>query len=114
MRSVMLAIAAVGLISGAAFAQNNPAGAAPGAPPTAQAPAARPAPAPSETTQGPALGATAAITSEAQAKSRIESSGFSNVGALTKDGAGIWHGMAMKDGKSVTIALDAQGNVRAE
>ena len=109
MRSVMLAIAAVGLISGAAFAQNNPAGAAPGAPP-----AARPAPAPSETTQGPALGATAAITSEAQAKSRIESSGFSNVGALTKDGAGIWHGMAMKDGKSVTIALDAQGNVRAE
>jgi hypothetical protein len=114
MRSILLAIAAVGLIAGSASAQNYPSGAAPKAAQTTPAPAARPAP---STASGPAAGATAntaAIATEAQAKSRIESSGFSNVSALTKDSAGIWHGMAMKDGMAVMIALDAQGNVRTE
>ena len=106
MRSVILAIAVVGLIAGTASAQNNPS-----APPTAQtAPAARP-------DAGPAAGATAntaAIATEAQAKAKIESSGFANVTGLSKDSAGIWHGKAMKDGMMVNIALDAQGNVKTE
>jgi len=48
---------------------------------------------------------------EGQAKSRIESHGFSNVTDLKKDDAGVWRGKAMKDGRSVDVSLDFQGNV---
>ena len=51
---------------------------------------------------------------EGQAKSRIESNGFSNVSELRKDDQGVWRGKAMKDGKSVTVSLDFQGNVTAQ
>ncbi|TPM94903.1 DUF4142 domain-containing protein [Mesorhizobium sp. B2-1-3A] len=50
---------------------------------------------------------------EAQAKTAIEKAGFADVSALTKDDKGIWRGTASKDGKSVPIALDYQGNVVA-
>ena len=50
---------------------------------------------------------------EAQAKSRIEEAGYSDVSALAKDDKGIWRGQANKDGKSVSVALDFQGNVVA-
>lgn len=50
---------------------------------------------------------------EGQAKSRIESHGFSNVTDLKKDDSGVWRGKAMKDGKSVAVSLDFQGNVVA-
>jgi putative membrane protein len=48
---------------------------------------------------------------ETQAKTRIEEAGYSQVSALSKDSDGIWRGSAMKDGKSVGVALDYQGNV---
>jgi hypothetical protein len=48
---------------------------------------------------------------EGQAKSRIESNGFSNVTGLKKDDSGVWRGKAMKDGKSTDVSLDFQGNV---
>ena len=51
---------------------------------------------------------------EAQAKSRIEEAGYSDVSALAKDDNGIWRGQANKDGKSVSVALDYQGNVVAD
>ena len=51
---------------------------------------------------------------EAQAKSRIQARGYGNVKGLAKDDKGLWHGMAMKDGKPVSIALDYQGNVVAQ
>ena len=50
---------------------------------------------------------------EAQAKGRIEEAGYSGVSEITKDENGIWRGHAMKDGKSVVVALDYQGNVFA-
>ena len=50
---------------------------------------------------------------EGQAKSRIRIHGFSNVTDLKKDDAGVWRGKAMKDGKSVDVSLDFQGNVVA-
>ncbi len=50
---------------------------------------------------------------ESQAKARIEASGFTGVGALSKDVNGIWRGAASKDGKSVNVGLDFQGNVAA-
>ena len=51
---------------------------------------------------------------EGQAKSRLESNGYSNVTALQKDDAGVWRGKAEKDGKPVEVSLDFQGNVVAK
>jgi hypothetical protein len=51
---------------------------------------------------------------EGQAKSRIESTGYTNVSGLRKDDQGVWRGMAMKDGRSVNVSLDFQGNVVAQ
>src|SRR5215203_5638659 len=50
---------------------------------------------------------------EGQAKSKIESSGYSNVSGLQKDDSGVWRGKAQKDGKAVDVSLDFQGNVVA-
>jgi hypothetical protein len=50
---------------------------------------------------------------EGQAKSRLESNGYGNVSELKKDDNGVWRGKAMKDGKSVSVSLDFQGNVVA-
>jgi hypothetical protein len=50
---------------------------------------------------------------ENQAKSRIESNGYGNVSELRKDDKGVWRGKATKDGKSVDVSLDFQGNVIA-
>jgi hypothetical protein len=48
---------------------------------------------------------------EGEAKSRIEKAGFANISNLKKDDTGVWRGTAMKDGKSVDVSLDYQGNV---
>ena len=48
---------------------------------------------------------------EGEAKSRIEKMGFSNVTNLKKDDNGVWRGRATKDGKTVDVSLDYQGNV---
>jgi hypothetical protein len=48
---------------------------------------------------------------KAQAKSRIETNGFSNVSDLKKDSAGVWRGKAKKGGQAVNVSLDFQGNV---
>ncbi|ADV14525.1 DUF4142 domain-containing protein [Mesorhizobium ciceri] len=50
---------------------------------------------------------------EAQAKSRIEGAGYTNVSKLTKDDQGIWRGHATKAGESLAVGLDYQGNVVA-
>jgi hypothetical protein len=52
---------------------------------------------------------------EQEARSRIEAKGYSNVAALQKDNHRIWRGKAtMKDGRSVTVILDLQGNIYSE
>ena len=51
---------------------------------------------------------------EGQAKSRIESNGFSNVTELRKDDQGVWRGKATKDGRNVAVSLDFQGNVTSQ
>ena len=48
---------------------------------------------------------------EGEAKSRIERMGFASVADLKKDDNGVWRGRAMKDGKTVDVSLDYQGNV---
>jgi hypothetical protein len=51
---------------------------------------------------------------EAQAQSRLEDHGFTGVAGLTKDDSGIWWATASKDGKSVKVGLDYQGNVATQ
>jgi protein CpxP len=48
---------------------------------------------------------------EAQARSRLESAGYSQVGGLTKGDDGIWRGSALKGGISVPVSVDYKGTV---
>lgn len=51
---------------------------------------------------------------EAQAQERIKEAGYTDVNGLKLDENGVWQATAMKDGKSVSVALDYQGNVTAQ
>lgn len=46
-----------------------------------------------------------------QARKQIEAKGYTKVTKLKKDEAGVWRGMATKDGHSGPISVDYQGNV---
>ena len=48
---------------------------------------------------------------EGQAKSRLETNGYSNVSELAKDQQGVWRGKASKGGKTMDVSVDFQGNV---
>ena len=50
---------------------------------------------------------------EGQARTRIESAGFTKVTDLKKDGQGIWRGKAMKGSQSLNIGFDYKGNMAA-
>ena len=101
--SFLIAAAAVCLMSPTALTQpanpkgDTPAVNAPNSPPNPGAPIAG-----------------ANSFTEGQAKSRIESNGFSNVAELRKDDQGVWRGKATKDGRSVAVSLDFQGNVTSQ
>ena len=94
------------LLAGAAAAQsqNPPANQGPGNPAINRSEGNNPG--------APVAGANS--FTEGQAKSRLESNGYSNVTALQKDDAGVWRGKAEKDGKPVEVSLDFQGNVVAK
>ncbi len=51
---------------------------------------------------------------EAEARSRLAAQGYTEVTDLQKDAQSIWRGNAMKNGRAVGVALDAQGNVVAQ
>src|SRR5271165_4548511 len=51
---------------------------------------------------------------KAEAKSRIEKAGYTNVADLIKDKDGIWRGTANNGSATVPVALDFQGNVVAK
>src|SRR5436190_10072968 len=97
-----IAAAAALLLSSAALAQPaNPRG---------ETPAVTTPNSPSNP-QAPVSGANS--FTEGQAKSRIESSGYTNISGLQKDDQGVWRGTAMKDGRQVNVSVDFQGNVVA-
>ena len=78
------------------------------------APSSSTPPAVSTTSTPPPAGAPVAGANsftEAQARKRIEDQGFSSVTNLKKDDKSIWRGTATKNGASVPVALDFQGNV---
>jgi len=54
-----------------------------------------------------------AITTD-QAKSQIESAGYSNVSDLRKDLKGVWRASAVKDGQPVSVTLEADGKVKTK
>lgn len=97
---ILIAVASIG--TGVALAQS--AATAPSSTPPAVATSNTPPPA-----GAPVAGANS--FTEAQARKRIEDQGFSNVTNLKKDDHSIWRGTAMKNGTSVPVALDFQGNV---
>ena len=51
---------------------------------------------------------------EEQARDRITQAGFTAVSALKLDSKGVWRGTAKKEGKSVPVSLDYQGNIVAQ
>lgn len=57
------------------------------------------------------LSAGANSFTQAQARSRIESLGYTNVSELKQDAHSVWRGTAMKDGKTAQVALDYKGDV---
>ena len=100
MRHIMTIAAAASLLAAPAFAQNPPAKSGPGN-------------AAVNTQKGndaaPVEGANS--FTEGQAKSKLESNGFTNVSALKKDDAGIWRGKAEKNAKAMDVSIDFKGNV---
>ncbi len=48
---------------------------------------------------------------EGQAKSRLETDGYSGVSGLKKDDNGVWRGKATKGGQARDVSVDFQGNV---
>lgn len=60
----------------------------------------------------PAAGASS--FTEAQARDHATKAGYVGVGALTQSSDGTWQGPATKDGASVTVVVDYQGNVTAQ
>lgn len=103
MRRTMLAMAAMALSFSPALAQTQPA-------PDGDTPAV--ATPDSTNPTAPVEGANS--FTEEQAKSRIADAGYTDVSDLKLDGKGLWRGTAMKNGASVSVALDYQGNVTSE
>jgi hypothetical protein len=102
---IILAAALVGVSALTALAQTAPA---------ANTNGNTPAVATSDTKNPAAPVKGANSFTEAQARDRMEKAGFSEVKDLKKDDDGIWMAGGMKDGKSVSVALDYQGNVVAK
>jgi hypothetical protein len=94
--SPLMAIWLLSLVATSALAQ------------TTQSPTTDP-PIPLSRSIGPAKG-----YSEADAKSRFEARGYSNVHGLHRDAFGIWHGTATRNGKTLKLSLDFEGTVGIE
>ena len=66
----------------------------------------------SNTTAAPVAGSNSFTESEARA--RLNKFGYSHVSDLKKDDKSIWHAKATKDGKSLDVSLDYQGNITSQ
>lgn len=105
MKKLLLAAAFVGSSTLAALAQTSTAPATDGDTPAIATPDDKNATAPVE-------GANS--FTEDQAKERLVEAGYADVTGLKLDDNGVWRGTATKDGKSVNVALDYQGNIVTE
>jgi hypothetical protein len=103
MKKLLLAAALVGASTFGAFAQTTT--------PTTDGDTPAVATPDSKNATAPVEGANS--FTEEQAKERITEGGYADVTGLALDDKGVWQGKAMKDGKSVNVALDYQGNIVA-
>ena len=99
MRTIVAFSAAVLLSAAPAIAQTSS---------TAPAAVANPNNA-SKTTAAPVAGKNSFTMKEAA--TRLQDHGFSNITGLTKDAQSVWRGKAMKDGQTVDVSVDYQGNI---
>ena len=122
MKLTALSAAAVSMVSAVALAQP-----APSRPTPSQEPPAAAAPAPSRDTAAASSNSNQAVATtnanaptpargansftEGEARSKIESNGYSNVSGLTKDDNGVWRGNAQKGSQQAQVWLDYKGNV---
>jgi hypothetical protein len=104
MKKLLLAAVLVGVSNLGAFAQTSTAAATDGDTPAI-------ATQDDKNVTAPVEGANS--FTEEQAKERIVDGGYADVTGLTLDDKGVWRAKAMKDGKSVNVALDYQGNIVA-
>lgn len=99
--------------AGAAWAEDAPAAAADAQTPAAAADAPTPAVVTQDANNAAAPVAGANSFTEGQVTDRLKEKGITEVTGLAKDADGIWRGKGMQNGKSVTVALDYQGNIFA-
>lgn len=59
----------------------------------------------------PPSDAAAARLTEAQARDRIQQTGYTQVSDLQRDERGLWHGRASRNGDPREVSLDAQGDL---
>ena len=102
MKKLLFAAALVGASTFGAYAQTSTTPATDGDTPAVATPDSKNATAPVE-------GANS--FTEDQARERIVEAGYADVTGLTLDDKGVWRGTATKDGQSVSVGLDYQGNV---
>jgi hypothetical protein len=51
------------------------------------------------------------LNTETQVRERVLKTGFTAVESLKKDESGVWRGTGTKSGKSVSVAVDFNGNI---
>lgn len=106
MKKLLIAMAAIAFSATSVFAQETkPATSSDGDTPAVATPTDQNAAAPVE-------GANS--FTEDQAKERIVEAGYADVTELKLDDQGVWQGKATKDGKSVMVSMDYQGNIVAK
>ncbi|MHA4735969.1 PepSY domain-containing protein [Ensifer adhaerens] len=105
MKNILLTAVFLGVSSLGALAQT--------ATPPATADGDTPAVATPDTTNPTAPVAGANSFTEEQAKDRLTDAGYTDVTGLKLDDKGVWRATASKDGKSMQVALDYQGNIVA-
>ncbi|QND54532.1 PepSY domain-containing protein (plasmid) [Phyllobacterium sp. 628] len=101
MKRIALALGALSLLSSAYAQEATKPAADPQTPAVATPDTKNPA--------APVAGANS--FTEGQAEKRIEAKGYSDITAMTKGDDGIWSATAIKDGKTVNVKLDYQGNI---
>ncbi|MBV9835610.1 MAG: hypothetical protein JO055_14435 [Alphaproteobacteria bacterium] len=97
MKTGIILALAIALAPGVVSAQGGPSGGAPARPVQADPRAGLP-------TSGK-------ISTEAEAKTRLEAQGFRNVSQLVKRTDGLWHGTAIRNALPVNVTVDTGGEI---
>ncbi|WP_075292915.1 PepSY domain-containing protein [Pararhizobium arenae] len=104
MKTLIIATAVAALSASSAFAQTAPAANPDGDTPAVATP---------ENTSATAPVEGANSFTEEQARERIAEAGYTEVTDLKLDDKGVWRAGANKDGKTVAVSMDYQGNIIA-